>query len=284
MTKKITIGLIQMKCEADSRKNLDKAIIKIKQAAKKGAKIICLPELFLSKYFCQGRDKKYFASAEPIPGKTTAILSKVAQETGASIIVSLFEKTPKGKFYNSTVLVGSNGKIVGKYRKIHIPSLPPGLYDEDFYFDKGDLGLPVFETQGIKIGIPICYDQWFPEVARALVVAGAQIIFYPTAIGWPSADSREKNLAEYQAWQTIQRSHSIANNVFVAATNRVGREKNLKFWGTSFVSDPYGRVLKQASTNKEEILIATCDLSIIDSMRREWAFLDERQIHFKKPL
>ncbi|MBI5621422.1 acyltransferase [Candidatus Falkowbacteria bacterium] len=278
MKKKITIGLLQMRCDRDPKTNLDNAIKRITRAADAGARLICLPELFLSPYFCQGRNKKHFALAETIPGPTTTVLGRLARDTKTTIIASLFEKSKSGKYYNSTAAIGPDGKILGTYRKLHLPSLPPGLYDEDFYFTRGNLGLPVWQTPEVTIAAPICYDQWFPEVARAVAVAGAQIIFYPTAIGWPQTDRGSLQRTEHQAWQTIQQSHAIANTVFVAAVNRVGREGQLRFWGTSFVSDPYGQIIAKVSSKKEENIIVTCDLSLINSMRRDWAFLDERQI------
>lgn len=279
MNKKVKIGLVQMKCGPDSKENLAKAIAGIRDCAMKGANIVCLPELFMSPYFCQGpKDEKFFDLAESIPGPTTHALSQVAKESNTVIVASLFEKTATGKYFNSTAVIGQDGEIIGTYHKMHIPSLPADLYAENYYFEKGDEGFKVFETPFGKIATLICYDQWFPEGARAVASKGAQIIFYPTAIGWPQMDRAELNTAEHDAWQTIQRSHGIANNVFIAPVNRIGLEDQLKFWGTSFVSDPYGRVIAKASTDKEENLVAECDLGIIDSMRVEWPFLDERRI------
>lgn len=281
MPKKVTIGLVQMACGDDPRENLEKAVAGARNCAKKGAHIVSFSELFLSKYFCQGKHKKFFDLAEPIPGPTTDALGKIARELKLSIVASIFEKAAKGKFFNSTAVIGPNGKVIGKYRKTHIPTLPPGLYDESFYFSSGDLGFPAFQTPRAKISALVCYDQWFPEVARVSAANGAQILFYPTAIGWPSGARGQPdklNKAEYEAWQITQRSHGIDNNIFVAAVNRVGIEGNLKFWGTSFVSDPYGRVLAKASSNREESLVVACDLSLIDEMRKEWRFLDERRI------
>lgn len=277
----VTLGLVQMKCDEDPRKNLEKAVAGVRSCAKRGAHIVCLPELFRSKYFCQGKNKKHFDLAEPIPGKTTDALAAVARDLKISIIASIFEKAAKGKFFNATAVIGPDGKIRGKYRKTHIPSLPPGLYDESFYFQSGDLGYPAFKTPHAKISALICYDQWFPEAARISAVNGAQILFYPTAIGWPSGPRKQRDelsKAEYEAWQITQRSHGIDNNIFVAAVNRVGTEGNLKFWGTSFVSDPYGRVLAKASSKREENLVVMCDLSVINEMRKEWRFLDERRV------
>lgn len=279
-SKKVTIGLVQMACSDDPRENLEKAIAGARSCAKKGAHIVSFSELFLSKYFCQGKHKKYFELAESVPGKTTDVLGKTAREIKITIIASLFEKAGP-KFFNSTAVIGPNGRLIGKYRKTHIPKLPPGLYDEGFYFSSGDLGFPAFQTPHAKISALVCYDQWFPEVARVSAANGAQILFYPTAIGWPAGENAQHedlNQAEYEAWQITQRSHGIDNNIFVAAVNRVGIEGNLKFWGTSFVSDPYGRVLAKASSDREENLVVTCDLALIDEMRKEWRFLDERRI------
>lgn len=281
---KVTIGLVQMKCGREPEENLERAKRHVLELARRGAQIVCLPELFLSEYFCQGRNKKHFSSAEPIPGPTTRILSELAHREKITIVASLFEKagvagtTGTANFFNSTAVIGPNGKIIGKYRKIHIPSLPPGLYEEDYYFKSGDLGFPVFKTPRAKISALVCYDQWFPEAARISAVKGAQILFYPTAIGWPAGQCRALNKAEHEAWITIQRSHAIANNVFVAAVNRAGREGSLNFWGSSFVSDPYGRILAQAGSSREENLLVECDFSIIGSMRKEWPFLEERRI------
>lgn len=289
--KTVKIGLVQMCCDGSPQKNLQKAVGKIQNCAREGAQIVCLPELFLSGYFCQGRNKKYFDFAQTIPGETTEILGKLAYKEGITIVASLFEKTslsPRSlssprtrrsvKFYNSTAIIGPNENIIGKYRKVHIPSFPPGLYDEDFYFRSGDLGFPAFKTPHAKISALVCYDQWFPEAARISAVNGAQILFYPTAIGWPKGQRGRLNKAEYEAWQITQRSHGIDNNIFVVAVNRVGKEGNLNFWGTSFVSDPYGRVIAKAGSSREENLVVECDLSIIKRVRKEWAFLEERKV------
>lgn len=274
---KVTLGLIQMACSKDAAVNLKKAIAGIEDAAKRGAQIICLPELFLHPYFCQGKkDDRYFDWAEKIPGPTTETLAKLAKKTKTVIICPLFEKTPAGKFFNSVAVLNADGKLLGTYHKMHIPSLPPDFYAEDYYFEKGDEGFKVFDTAYAKIGPMICYDQWFPEGARSAAAQGAQILFYPTAIGWPANQPPEKSVAEHEAWQITQRSHGIDNNVFVCAVNRVGREGDLKFWGTSFVSDTYGRMLAKASTDREENLVVTCDLGMIEKMREEWPFLQER--------
>ncbi len=280
MNKKIvTIGLIQSKVSADAAANLIKTEEMIRQAAQKGAQIVCLPELFLSPYFCQGpKDKNNFKLAETVPGPTTALLSKLAKEYRVVILCSIFEKTKEKKYYNSLVVIGTRGQIIGTYHKMHIPSLPIDYYSENYYFQKGDTNFKVFKTEYGTIGTLICYDQWFPEAARIAAAKGAQILFYPTAIGWPEGNPKWKKKAEHEAWQITQRSHGIDNNLFIAAVNRIGLEKNIRFWGGSFVSDPYGRVLAQASTNKEEILIVPIDFSVTEKMREEWPFLDERRI------
>lgn len=276
---KTTIGLVQMNCLGTVEENLEKALKKTEECAKAGAQIIVLPELFLSHYFCQGpKDDKYFDLAESIPGPTSEAFGKIAKKYQAVILVSLFEKTQKGKFFNSIAVVGTKGEIIGVYHKMHIPSLPPGLYSEDYYFSKGDEGFKVFDTPYGKITPLICYDQWFPEGPRIAASKGAQILIYPTAIGWPQMDRKWKNEAEHEAWQITQRSHGIDNNVFVAAVNRIGLEADLKFWGTSFISDPYGRMLAKASSDTEENIVFQIDLDLIEEMRTEWPFLDERRV------
>ncbi|MCX6735282.1 MAG: acyltransferase [Candidatus Peregrinibacteria bacterium] len=292
--REITLGLVQMKVLATREENLNQAIKGIEDCASRGAQIIALPELFLAPYFCQGKDPKKFELAETIPGPTSDALSKIAAEKKVTLIVSIFEKIASTeqsktstnsdspfKFFNTNICIGPDGKIIGKYHKIHIPSQPPDLFAEDFYFESGELGVPVFETPLAKVSALICYDQWFPEIARAAAAKGAEIIFYPTAIGWDPRLSKEISAGEHDAWQTIQRSHGIANNIFIAAINRTGTEDNINFWGTSFVSDPYGRVLGKASTDKAENLIVKCDLYTTSYMRKEWPFLDERKLKLK---
>ncbi len=307
--REITLGLVQMKCAGTHQENLDKAIKGIEDCANRGAQIIALPELFLSPYFCQGKDHKNFELAETIPGPTSETFGALAAKLKITLIVSIFEKaeistnqnnpaisqTSRNSksnyiFFNTTICLGpdlptgqAGGKILGKYRKIHIPSEPPDLYAEDFYFESGDLGFPVFDTPLAKVSALICYDQWFPEAARIVASKGAEIIFYPTAIGWDPRLSEDINKAELEAWQTIQKSHSIANNIFVAAINRTGKEGELNFWGNSFVSDPYGRLLAKASTDREENLVVKCDLDTIAEMRKEWPFLDERRVKLSLP-
>ena len=271
---KLKIGLVQMHCGKNPQENLESAILRIKKLARAGAKIICLPELFLTEYFCQTRDKKYFKLAEKIPGgPTLAALQKVAKETGAVITTSIYENAGAGKFFNTAVIIDADGKFLGKYRKTHIPDDPEHYYDEAHYFSKGDLGVKVFKTKYACIAALICWDQWFPESAREAAKKGAQIIFYPTAIGFQPKENLKIAKAEHSAWQLIQRSHAIANNVFVAAANHVKKENHLNFWGSSFVSDPYGRVISQAPVDHETDIIAECDLSLIPQMRRDWPFL-----------
>ena len=275
----VTIAAIQISVSDDLEKNLAKTADLVKQAAEKGAQIICLPELFLLPYFCQGpKNKENFKLAETVPGPTTVTLSKLAKQYHIVILCSIFEKTKNKKYFNSLVVIGTRGEIVGTYHKMHIPSLPVDYYSENYYFKKGEKGFKVFETEYGTIGALICYDQWFPEAARLAAVKGAQIIFYPTAIGWPEGNPKWKKEAEHEAWQITQRSHGIDNNIFIATVNRIGLEDNIKFWGYSFISDPYGRLLAQASTDKEEILIVSIDLSVTDKMREEWPFLKERRV------
>ena len=254
------VGLVQMHCTNDIRANLDKAIQAIRDLADRGANVICLPELFCSEYFCQTRNDDFFSLAESIPGPTSETLRDLAKQLGVTIIASLFEKTSESKFFNTVAVLGDTGDLLGIYRKMHIPDDPENGYDEAYYFQPGDLGFQVFNTKYGKISPMICWDQWYPEGARLCATKGAQVLFYPTAIGWPLKDRHELNVAEHDAWQIIQRSHAIANNVFVVAVNRVGLQDGLNFWGTSFVADPYGRVLAKASTNKEENLLVECPL------------------------
>lgn len=283
--KSVTLGLIQMGMSTDRGENLSYALEHTHALALQGARIICLPELFLDPYFCQEKDTKLFALAETIPGDTTDTFSKLAKETSTVILVPLFEKTSDGAYFNSVAVIGPAGTILDVYHKMHIPSLPPDLYAENYYFQKGDKGFVVIDTPYAKIAPMVCYDQWFPEGARIAAAHGAQILFYPTAIGWPTGprvQAEKLDRAEHEAWQVIQRSHAIANNVFVAAVNRIGSEANLKFWGTSFVSDPYGTVIAKASTDAAEDMIVQCDLTLIDQMRTDWPFLEERRIRCEK--
>lgn len=275
-SKTVTLGLIQMKCEEDSRKNLDHAIEKIQAAAKNGAQIISLSELFLSPYFCQVNDQRFFELAEAIPGKNLETLSKIAKENNIVLITSLYEKE-ESNYYNTACVLDADGSYLGKYRKVHIPDDPQNYYSEKFYFSGGNLGFPVFKTKYGTIGVQICWDQWFPEGARSLALQGAEIIFYPTAIGWQTVGQEELGKAERDAWITVQRGHAISNTVFVAAINRIGKEDHLNFWGSSFVADPLGRILKQGSTNQEENILVECDLNQIETVRKDWPFLTCRR-------
>ncbi|MCS4538379.1 MAG: carbon-nitrogen hydrolase [Thaumarchaeota archaeon] len=276
MAKQIVLGLVQMRCKDDVEANLSNALEKINSAVSKGAQIICLPELFRSFYFPQSEDIEQFSLAESIPGETTEKLSKVAKAKKIVIIAPIFEKRASGVYHNSVVIIDGDGKIVGKYRKMHIPDDP--CFYEKFYFAPGDLGFQNFNTKYGKIGLLICWDQWFPEAARLTALQGAQIIFYPTAIGWHDSEKKSVAEAQLQAWETVQRGHAIANGVFVAAVNRVGREGSLTFWGSSFVSSPFGEVLARANRNEEEVLIVKCDLDKIDQIRQSWPFLRDRRI------
>ncbi len=278
----VTIGLIQMKCEPEPEANLKKAIGRIGEAAKKGARIICLQELFRSHYFCQNEDVKNFELAETIPGPTTNVLTKVAKQRKVVIVASIFEKRAAGIYHNTAVVIDASGKIAGKYRKMHIPDDP--LYYEKFYFTPGDLGFQTHETKYGKIGALVCWDQWFPEAARLTALSGAQFLFYPTAIGWLPNEKKEMRRAQHSAWETIQRAHAIANGVYVAVVNRVGHEGKLNFWGQSFVADPFGRIIAKASSDKEEVLIVDCDLDKIDETRQNWPFLRDRRIDYYSAL
>ncbi|HEV8132747.1 MAG TPA: carbon-nitrogen hydrolase [Acidobacteriota bacterium] len=272
----VTVGLIQMSCGTDTERNLKNAIFRVKQAAKRGAQVVCLQELFRSQYFCQTEDVQLFKLAETIPGPSTEALSKVARAGKTVIIASLFEKRAAGVYHNSAVVIDADGKIAGKYRKMHIPDDP--LYYEKFYFTPGDLGFLSHQTRYGKMGVLVCWDQWFPEAARLTALAGAQFLFYPTAIGWLPGESTEVNQAQHQAWETIQRAHAVANGLYVVVVNRVGREGKLNFWGQSFVADPFGRILAKALPDKEEVLVVECDLSKIEETRHNWPFLRDRRI------
>jgi len=272
----VTLGLVQMRCAEKPAENLAHAIERIRRAARDGAEIVCLQELFRSRYFCQKEDVALFRLAEPVPGPTTQALAKVARAKRIVIVASLFEKRAEGVYHNTAVVIDANGKIAGKYRKMHIPDDP--LYYEKFYFTPGDLGFKSFATRHAKIGTLVCWDQWFPEGARLTALAGAEILVYPTAIGWLDGEKAAVNESQRDAWETAQRAHAIANGVFVAAVNRVGREGNLTFWGNSFVADPFGRVLARASSDREETLIVPCDLDRIEEVRTNWPFLRDRRI------
>ena len=272
----VTLGLVQMSTSEDVKANLAKAAARIREAAKKGAQIVCLQELFRSRYFCQSEDQRYFDLGETIPGPSTESLSALARQLQIVIVASLFEKRSAGIYHNTAVVLDADGSIAGKYRKMHIPDDP--LYFEKFYFTPGDLGFPSFQTRYARVGALVCWDQWFPEAARLASLSGAEILVYPTAIGWIPKEPRAVAQKQRDAWELIQRAHAIANGVYVASVNRVGREGNLKFWGRSFVAGPSGEILSVAAGDREEILIAKCDLRKIDETRESWPFFRDRRI------
>lgn len=265
-----------MSCTSSIDDNFKKAIENIKSAAAKGAQIICLQELFKSQYFCQSEDHKNFELAESIPGPTTEVLQTLARDLNVVIVASLFEKRTAGIYHNTTVVIDADGSYLGKYRKMHIPDDPS--YHEKFYFTPGDLGYQVFETKYAKVGTLICWDQWYPEAARLTALKGAEIIFYPTAIGWLAEDKKNLGQKQYNAWKSVQIGHAIANEVFVVACNRVDKENKIEFWGGSFVADPFGETLFRASHDKEEVAVVECDLNSIEEHRQGWPFLRDRRI------
>ncbi|MDB5285045.1 MAG: acyltransferase [Bacteroidota bacterium] len=275
---KVKVGLVQMSCGKEAAPNMQKAIAGIRDAASKGAQIVCLQELFTSLYFCDVEDYENFKLAEAIPGPSTETLSKVAKELNVVIIASLFEKRAQGIYHNTTAVLDADGTYLGKYRKMHIPDDP--AYFEKFYFTPGDLGYKIFNTKYAKVGVLICWDQWYPEAARLTALMGADILFYPTAIGWATAQDEQTNTEQYDAWQTIQRSHSVANGLYVVSVNRVGLEQNglMKFWGGSFVSNPFGKLLYLASHDQEENAVVELDLDKTDFYRTHWPFMRDRRI------
>ena len=281
---KFTVGIIQMKCFPDPKKSMAAALKHMETAVKKGAQIICTPELFLTDYFCQSEQTKTFDLAETIPGPSTDILGKFAKKHGVVVVASLFEKRARGLYHNTVVVIETDGSILGKFRKMHIPDDP--LYYEKYYFTPGDLGFKVFKTSFGNIGTLICWDQWYPEAARITALKGADVIFYPTAIGHHPSEKAQYGDAVVDMWQTVQRGHAIANGVYVATPNRIGLEgadkkkkhDGIEFFGNSFIADPYGRFIKKASDNKEEILIAEIDTALIEDKRRNWPHLRDRRI------
>jgi len=276
-SREVTIAVVQMSCDEEPSKNLGKAVSRIAEAAKAGAQIVCLQELFGSRYFCQVNDEKFFSLAETVPGPSSEAIAKAAKENRIAVVASLFEKDGE-HYYNTACVLDADGRFLGKYRKVHIPDDLGNHYSELFYFKHGDLGYPVFQTKFARIGVQVCWDQWFPEGSRSLALQGAEIIFYPTAIGWPNKQRQEEiGRAEFDAWVTIQRGHAIANTTFVAVANRTGLEDHLSFWGGSFIADPLGRVLKKASHDKEEMLVATLPIGRIDEVRKDWPFLTCRR-------
>src|SRR6266568_7203371 len=291
--RKYNVGLVQMKMGPDPEANLASAVRHIHEAARLGANIVCLPELFRAQYFCQREDVRLFDLAETIPGPSTAKLAVVAREARVVIIASLFERRAPGLYHNTAVTLSQNGSIASVYRKMHIPDDP--LYYEKFYFTPGDLGFQAVDTAFGRVGTLVCWDQWYPEGARLTALQGAEVLFYPTAIGWHPAEKDEFGAAQYDAWQTIQRAHAIANGVYVAGVNRVGHEHGdiqgnrasgpgLEFWGGSFLADPFGRIIAKASHDAEEILLGEIDLGVLEDTRRNWPFLRDRRIDAYQPI
>jgi len=287
------VGLLQMSASSDPDKNLQRAIDKIHQAAARGAQVVCLPELFQTQYFCQREDSALFDLAEPVPGPTTDKLSVLARQLRIVLIASVFERRAAGVYHNTAVVFDADGTLRGRYRKMHIPDDP--LYYEKFYFTPGDLGFQAFDTAAGRVGTLVCWDQWYPEGARLTALQGAHVLFYPTAIGWHPAEKAECGEAQHDAWRTIQRAHAIANGVYVAVVNRVGHETGdirgnaapgagLEFWGCSFLCDPFGRVIAEASHDQEETLLGEVDLRALEEVRRNWPFLRDRRIDSYAPI
>jgi len=285
--KQYTIGLVQMAMSADPAANLEKAITKVAEAARAGARLVCLPELFRSQYFAQREDAALFDLAEPVPGPSTEALGRAAQRAGVVVIAPVFERRAPGLYHNSAAVIDADGRVVGVYRKMHIPDDP--AYYEKFYFTPGDLGFRAFDTRVGRIGTLVCWDQWYPEGARLTALQGAAVLFYPTAIGWHPAEKEANGQEQLDAWRTIQRSHAIANGCYVAAVNRVGRERfvapsggpateGLEFWGSSFIADPFGTVVAEAPADQETIVLGDVDLARIEAVRRGWPFLRDRRI------
>ena len=285
---KYSVALIQMYCTPEPAENLSRAIIEVREAAKMGANIVCLPELFQTQYFCQREDHALFDYAEPIPGPATEAIGKVAREEKVVVIASIFEKRARGLYHNTAAVLDADGSLKGIYRKMHIPDDP--LYYEKFYFTPGDLGFKAFDTSAGRIGTLVCWDQWYPEGARLTALQGAEVLFYPTAIGWHPEEKEKYGAAQHDAWRTIQRAHAIANGIYVGVVNRVGHEngnvrgniapvgQGIEFWGGSFLCDPSGRVMVEASHDKEEILIGEVNLREMEEVRRHWPFLRDRRI------
>jgi N-carbamoylputrescine amidase len=278
--REVKIGLVQMNCTDDPENNLQTAIAGVREAAKRGAHIVCLPELFRSLYFCQSEDHANFQLAEPVPGPTTDTLSKLAAEFKVVIIASLFEKRAAGLYHNTAAVIDADGSFLGVYRKMHIPDDP--LYYEKFYFTPGDLGFRVFDTQHGRLGVLVCWDQWYPEAARLTALRGAEILFYPTAIGWHPAEKDEYGEAQHESWELIQRSHAVANGCYVVSVNRTGFEGaapgGIEFWGQSFVANPNGSIVARAATEKPEVIVVPVDLDKLDVVRTHWPFLRDRRI------
>ena len=287
MLDKFHVGLVQMSCGPDPDANVRRACEFIREAAGKGAHIVCLPELFRTQYFCQREDATLFDLAEPVPGPTTEAIAEVARRSKVAVVASVFEKRAHGVYHNTAAVLDSDGTLKGLYRKMHIPDDP--LYYEKFYFTPGDLGFKAFDTQFARLGTLVCWDQWYPEGARLTALQGANVLFYPTAIGWHPAEKQEFGKAQHDAWRTIQRAHAIANGVYVAVANRVGHEtgnirgqsapgEGLDFWGGSFLCDAFGTVIAEGSHDREEVLIGEVDLKKLEEVRRNWPFLRDRRV------
>ena len=293
MSDKFNVGLIQMHCSPEPDDNVARAVAHVREAAKRGAEVICLPELFKTQYFCQREEHSFFDLAEPIPGPTTKIFADLARELKVTVVVSLFERRAAGVYHNTAAVLGPSGTLEGIYRKMHIPDDP--LYYEKFYFTPGDLGYKVFDVPQGKVGTLVCWDQWYPEGARLTALQGAHVLFYPTAIGWHPDEKAQWGEAQHDEWRTIQRSHAIANGVYVGVANRVGHEqgdirgnraegKGLDFWGGSFLADPFGRIVAEANHDKEEILVGEVNVKTIEEIRRNWPFLRDRRIDSYAPI
>jgi N-carbamoylputrescine amidase len=289
VSEKFVVGLIQMRCTKDAAENLFRASEKVREASQRGAQIVCTQELFRSEYFCRTEDAALFDLAEAVPGPTTDALARVARENKVALVASFFERRAAGMYHNTCAVIDADGSFLGKYRKMHIPDDP--LYYEKFYFAPGDLGFPNFDTRYGRIAVQICWDQWYPEGARAVSLGGAQVIFYPTSIGWHPKEKAEFGAAQLDAWRTIQRGHAIANGVYVAVVNRVGFEGDpaqgdpgIDFWGNSFVADPFGQVVAEASNDAEEVLVVECDSAKSEDTRRNWPFLRDRRVDAYEPI
>ena len=283
---RFTVGLVQRACGPDADRNRDAAVSGIRNAVKRGAQIVCLQELYAAPYFCQTEDPQHFDLAEPIPGPSTESCASIARELGVVVVAPVFERRAPGVYHNSAAVIDVTGEIVGLYRKLHIPDDPQ--YYEKFYFTPGDLGYGVFNTAVARIGVLICWDQWYPEAARLASLQGAEILFYPTAIGWLSADRDTEGEAQQDAWRTVQRSHAIANGLYVAAANRVGHEgldaDGIEFWGRSFVCDPRGVVVSEASGTQDDVVVAPCSRTLLEDQRRAWPFFRDRRIDTYAPI
>jgi N-carbamoylputrescine amidase len=283
MADKFTVGIVQMKCTTNKEENLTRATEKIRETAKRGAQVISLHELFAGEYFCRKEDVELFALAEPVPGPTTERLARVAKKLKVALVVSVFERRTAGVYHNTCAVLDADGSYLGKYRKMHIPDDP--LYYEKFYFTPGDLGFLNFDTRYARVGVQICWDQWYPEGSRLTAMKGAQVIFYPTSIGWHPHEKGEVGAAQLDSWKTIQRAHAVANGIYIAVVNRVGYEgkpdkgdAGLEFWGNSFVADPSGQVMAEAAQDKEEILVVECDPGKSEDTRRNWPFFRDRRV------